>query len=123
MLPGPFSTGVWPHCAKCSSGRRNNMANSDPTQPYIDPRLQELLGKLRHTPPREEQSAQQGRERFLAELDSYAGREQRSTTGWLAGWFNPNRSFQEETAMTNRTRLVFLAVMALIVFVVFLFGG
>jgi hypothetical protein len=73
------------------------MANIDPTEPLIEPRLKSLLAHLRNTPPRDDRTAARNRAKFLAELDSLSEEKAGSLFVRLVGWFNQIRRNWRET--------------------------
>ncbi len=90
----------------------------------LDPRLQEKLELLRSTPGRDPQAIARGRKRFLSELDSMPEFKAQSRFVWIRNRLKSNQILKEEYLMGNKTRrLVFSAILAAAVILVFLFGG
>jgi hypothetical protein len=96
----------------------------------IDSRLFELLEQLRPTPPRDPEAEKRSRARFLVELEALSlPSRSRSPLARLTRrlWKRRNDaaydSIKEIQMSTPKARLAFTAIMVLIVFMAFLFGG
>ena len=90
----------------------------------MDPQLMKKIQALRITPERDAEAVEQGRQKFLAELDSIQEFESRSTFAWLAGWFKNRRKHQEDASLNPRTRRFTFATAAVLITILFLlFSG
>jgi len=99
------------------------MSNIFDNEQQIDPELIKKIELIKPTPDRDPQLVIQGRERFLSELEGLPVAGSRSPLTWLAGIFKL-KSQKDNTLMGSRTqRAAFTAVMAIIIFMVMLFGG
>jgi hypothetical protein len=94
----------------------------DHSQPEaLDPRLGDLLNRLRPTPERSEEAVERGLNRFLTELDAMPAP---STAEGRSSLWTRMQVFREEFQMFRQNRRVLLTVMAVLVIgLLFLFGG
>ena len=100
------------------------MNDTNPSGQPLDPRLEELLGLLKETPPREPEAEERGRARFLAEVDELFSEPTRPIASRVnrpvplkkpSGWrFN---------LASMQPRLAFTTLMLILAIAVLLFGG
>ena len=104
-----------------------NMDGRDPKEQF-DPRLVELLNQLRLDPPRNPASADRGRARFLAELDSLELPTPSQSLwsrliGWLSNRPNHHPDREEIKMSTPKSRIAFTTIAVILIVLVFLSGG
>jgi uncharacterized membrane protein YgcG len=108
---------------------RDPIPFTDPEESF-DPRLVELLESLRPTPARNPDQVQSSRVRFMAELEAWQPTSTPSKsflnrlTAWLPFTHPDTIPSKEEANMYNpKTRFAFTALTALVIALVFVFGG
>ena len=92
-------------------------------QPEIDPELLEKINLLESTPKRDPNLAEQGRQKFIAALDTVPVAGKPTGVGWLMGLLKLNKS-KEGYSMNNGSRKFAVSTLVAILFVVvIIFGG
>ena len=100
------------------------MTDFDNPQREIEPHLLREIEMLRSTPERDPAAVEQGRQAFLAELDSVPELNDRSTVSWLTGFFNRKSNHKENIPVKTHTqRFAFTTAVVIITILVLLFGG
>lgn len=90
----------------------------------VDPRLEEMLDLLRHTPPMDQEMVARGQVKFLAEVDALFEPSSSSVFTWMTGWFSTQFQVKEKFAMTtSKQRFVYTTFGILLAIFVLLFGG
>ena len=63
------------------------MSNQNYNEQPIDPELSELLSLLQKVPARDPEAAQQGRAKYVSDVDTLLAAEKKPVFAWLSGFF------------------------------------
>ena len=92
-------------------------------QPEIDPELLEKINLLESTPNRDPKLAEQGRQKFIAALDTFPVAGTPTGLGWLMGIFKFKNTNGGYTMNNGSRKLAVSTLIAILIVVVIIFGG